>query len=129
MTGKRDIETRDDIVSMVNTFYQRVKEDKLLGPVFESRIKDNWDHHLSTMHDFWFTLLFGKEAYRGNPFAKHIGLPIDGEHFQRWLQLFNNTLNDLFEGERKPLAARKASNIAQIFQSKLNGPFAGRAGS
>lgn len=127
MKEKRDIESRDDIVLMVNTFYQRVRQDSFLGPVFEERIKDNWDHHLSTMHDFWFTLLFGREAYRGNPFAKHIGLPVSGTHFQHWLLLFNNTLNDLFEGERKELASKKAHNIAQVFLAKLSGQQIGRS--
>ncbi len=118
---KRDIENRDDIVLMVNTFYQRVRKDELIGPVFEARIKDNWDPHLATMHDFWYTLLFGKEAYRGNPFAKHVGLPIQGEHFQQWLLLFDTTLDELFEGERKELAKKKAASIAQVFVSKLSG--------
>ena len=119
MKEKKDIEDREDIILLVNTFYQRVREDKFLGPVFEERIQDNWDQHLSTMYDFWVTLLFGKEAYRGNPFAKHIGLPVSGTHFQRWLQLFNNTLNDLFEGERKELASKKAGNIAQVFLARM----------
>ncbi|MET0464522.1 MAG: group III truncated hemoglobin [Chitinophagaceae bacterium] len=126
MTGsKHDIESRDDIVIMVNTFYERVRQDELIGPVFESRINDNWEPHLATMHDFWYTLLFGKEAYRGNPFAKHIGLPIRGEHFQQWLRLFNTTLDELFEGNRKDLAKKKAASIAEVFQAKLNGRLIG----
>ncbi|RYG42942.1 MAG: group III truncated hemoglobin [Chitinophagaceae bacterium] len=116
---KNDIENRDDIVLLVNTFYQRVREDELIGPVFEQRIQGNWEPHLATMHDFWYTLLFGKEAYRGNPFAKHIGLPVDSAHFERWLSLFHATLDELFDGARKDMAKKKADSIAQVFQSKL----------
>lgn len=116
---KNDIETRDDVVLLVNTFYQRVREDNLIGPIFEERIKGNWEPHLNTMHDFWYTLLFGKEAYRGNPFAKHIGLPVDASHFERWLLLFNTVLDELFEGAKKEEAKKKAGSIAQVFQGKL----------
>lgn len=123
---KHDIDNREDVVLMVNTFYQRVQKDELIGPLFEERIKGNREPHLATMHNFWFTLLFGQEAYRGNPFAKHIGLPISEEHFQRWLSLFNNTPDNLFEGERKELAQKKAANIAQIFHAKLSGQLTGK---
>lgn len=116
---KHDIDSKGDIVLMVNTFYARVRQDEMIGPIFEERIKDNWDHHLSRMHDFWFTLLFGEEAYRGNPFAKHIGLPISAPHFERWLSLFRSTLDDLFEGSRKELAMKKAGDIARVFEAKL----------
>lgn len=116
---KNDIENRDDVVLLVNTFYQRVREDDLVGPVFEERIKGNWGPHLNTMHDFWYTLLFGKEAYRGNPFAKHIGLPVGATHFERWLLLFNTTLDELFEGTRADETKKKAASIAQVFQGKL----------
>jgi hemoglobin len=119
MTAQHDIRHRDDIVRLVNTFYQRVREDDLIGPIFKEQIGNNWDHHLSTMHDFWFTLLFSQEAYRGHPFAKHIGLPINTSHFERWLLLFNQTLDELFQGERAMLAKKKAANIAQIFQARL----------
>jgi hemoglobin len=117
---RNDIENREDVVLLVNTFYQRVREDELIGPVFEQRIQGNWDPHLNTMHDFWYTLLFGKEAYRGNPFAKHIGLPVGSVHFERWLLLFNATLDQLFEGPRKEEAKKKAASIAQVFQAKLS---------
>ncbi len=116
---RNDISNREDVVLLVNTFYQRVREDDLIGPVFEERIKGNWEPHLETMHNFWYTLLFGKEAYRGNPFAKHIGLPLDASHFKRWLLLFNATLDELYDGTIKEMAKKKAASIAQVFQIKL----------
>ena len=116
----RDIENSSDIQQMVDTFYAKIQQDELLGPVFAERIApDAWVPHLQTMYRFWGTQLLGEKEYFGAPYAKHRTLPIQAEHFDRWLQLFNETVNDLFAGPRASTAKVKAASIGQIFLSKI----------
>lgn len=117
---KEDVTTLDDIKLMVDTFYGRVRKDELLGPVFEERIQDNWPRHLDIMYRFWQTVLLNDEAtYRGSPFVKHATLPIEGEHFEQWLKLFTETVNELFEGPVAEEAIWRGNRMAEMFQYKL----------
>ena len=92
-----DIETRDHVILFVNSFYDKVKADPLLGPKF-SHV--DWPNHLPTMYNFWSSMLLGDKSYIGNPLQKHLPLEIDGEHFERWLELFKATINEHFKGEK-----------------------------
>jgi len=112
----KDIDTREDIIRMVDTFYESVKSDDLLAPVF-SHV--DWPKHLPTMYNFWSSIVFGDQAYTGNPFSKHIGLPIRRVHFIQWLALFNETVDVLFSGPRASEVKQRAQSIAGIFQHKL----------
>src|SRR5688572_4242998 len=94
---KKDITTREDIKLLVNRFYEKVNKDSLLSPVF-SHV--DWPHHLPIMYDFWSSMLFGDQTYRGNPFQKHLPLPIKSQHFEQWLKLFTETVNENFAGEK-----------------------------
>ena len=76
-----DITSRADIILLVDSFYDKVRADALLGPVFMNAIGTDWSHHLPIMYNFWETLLLGEMSYQGNPFKKHIPLPIQAEHF------------------------------------------------
>lgn len=115
----KDIENEADIRILVNHFYKKVRKDELLGPVFDARIK-NWDDHLPRMYRFWASLLFGTAGYTGNPFEKHLGLQIDKKHFDRWLQLFENTLDENFIGKKAGEARQRARSIASVFMYKLS---------
>lgn len=115
-----DIRNYDDVTLMVNEFYSRVKEDELLGPVFLAKIPGDWEPHLQILRKFWYTVLFGEPGYFGNPFMKHTSLPIDKEHFDRWIQLFYQTIDDLFSGQRAEDAKFRAGRMSLLFQSKLN---------
>lgn len=114
-----EILTLEDIKLLVNTFYQKVREDKLLAGIFEEKIKDNWAVHLDKMYRFWESLLLDKVTYSGNPFAHHVDLPIDKEHFDRWLKLFDKTIDELFIGEKAEEAKTRAAKIAVIFNTKI----------
>lgn len=115
-----DIETLDDIKKVVNGFYGKVRHDELLGPVFEEKIGDNWDRHLDTMHRFWQTVLLQQgQTYTGNPFSKHAELLIGKEHFERWLQLWKETLQENYEGPVTTDAIERSYKMAQVFQVKL----------
>ena len=119
MTKKTDIESIDHIKLMVDTFYDNVREDQLLGPVFDSKIKD-WNKHLANMYNFWESLLLQNPVYGGAPFAKHVGLPVNEEHFKTWTTLFDQTIDNLFQGPKADEAKMRAGKIAMVFLTKLS---------
>lgn len=112
----KDLDSRSNIESLVQTFYDKVNADPLLAPVFAHV---DWVKHLPIMYDFWTSMLLGDMSYQGNPFQKHIGLPITAEHFTQWLQLFTATVDDNFSGPKAEEAKTRANSIAGIFQHKL----------
>lgn len=115
-----DIENIDDIKVFIDAFYEKIREDDLLGPLFALRIvSDAWDKHLNRMYDFWNTILFFQKNYKGNPFSKHACLPIDSTHFDRWIYLFKLTIDDNFEGEVADKINDKAEKMAMMFTMKL----------
>lgn len=119
MVIKLDITTEQDIQLMVDTFYQKVNNDIILSYVFNDFSKVDWDNHLPKMYAFWSTLIFGSQSYKGSPFLSHIDLPINKDHFEHWLSLFYETLDELFEGEIADKTKLRATAIAQVFQTKL----------
>lgn len=116
---KSDIKTEEDVVIMVNSFYEKVNKDKRLSFIFNDFSKVDWDLHLPKMYSFWSTLIFGKQSYKGNPFAAHIPLPINQEHFTQWIKLFEKNIDEHFVGEVAEHTKLRAKSIAHIFQSKL----------
>ena len=111
-----DIEKREDIILLVDTFYRKVMEDNLLSPVFQHV---DWHNHLPIMYNFWSSMLLGDQTYKGNPFQKHIHLAINSSHFERWMILFSQSVDELFEGKRAGEVKDRARSIAGIFQHKL----------
>lgn len=116
---KKDIEDRDDVILLVNKFYQRVRQDELIGPIFNEKIGKHWAEHLQKLYDFWESRLFDKDVYQGRPLLAHKPLPIDAQHFDRWLKLWHETLDDYFVGDRANEAKNRANSISQFFQEKL----------
>lgn len=115
-----DITSAADIKIFVDSFYSKIRADQLLGPVFALRIPDEqWGQHLNKMYGFWNTVLFFERDYKGNPFAKHIGLPVENAHFQQWVSLFHQTIDEHFNGDRADETKRRARNIAMMFMAKL----------
>src|SRR5687767_2534055 len=106
--GLKDIATEEDIKALVDRFYAKVNQDPLLGPIFNDVAKVNWEAHLPTMYSFWSTLLFRSMFYKGQPLPKHLILPVEKQHFERWISLFRQTVDELFEGPK----AKKAKNYA-----------------
>jgi len=116
----RDIENLEDIKVFVNAFYAKVQADELLAPVFATRITpDAWEKHLNRMYEFWDTVLFFQRTYKGNPFSRHAALPIEQLHFSRWIALFNDTIDQNFQGTRAEETKRRADKMAVLFVSKL----------
>lgn len=119
MMVKKEIETIEEIRELVDTFYEKVRRDPLLGPVFEKRIGDSWDVHLEKMYRFWQTVLLQEHTYHGSPFTPHATMPIGEEHFQQWLTLFQETLEENFRGEKAEEAQWRAEKMAEMFQLKI----------
>ncbi|HTV80362.1 MAG TPA: group III truncated hemoglobin, partial [Steroidobacteraceae bacterium] len=82
------------IERLVRGFYERVRRDEILAPVFASRIQD-WEPHLRKMFAFWSSVALMSGRYSGQPMAKHVALPIDARHFDRWLALFEQAAGEL----------------------------------
>ncbi len=117
-TRIRDIQSPESIRLLVDSFYTAVRQDELLGPVFEAQIKD-WDAHLPTMYRFWEKLLLDKDGYEGNPFQKHLSLSVTQDHFTTWLELFTQTLDQNFAGPVTEKAKKLTRNIAATFQLRM----------
>ena len=111
--------TIDDVKLLVDTFYQRIQADALLGPVFNDVIQDNWSVHLEKMYRFWQTVLLGEHTYFGTPFPPHAKLPVGHEHFAAWMALFTRTVDELFAGEKADEAKWRAGKMAEMFEYKI----------
>jgi hemoglobin len=123
-----DIRSESDIRLLVDSFYMKVKADDLLSPIFLDKLGENWERHLGTMYKFWGMALFGDNAYTGHPLSKHLPLPIDETHFNRWLHLFMQTLTEHFEGPIAGEAMKKASLIARTFLVRITAYQGGQPG-
>jgi len=118
---KTDIQNIDDIKKLIDQFYGEVRKDEMLAPVFASRISaDEWPAHLERMYAFWNAILFGQTGFQGNPMQNHLRLPIGEQHFEQWLCLFRQTIDELFTGEKAEEAKSRASSIAQIMNYKIS---------
>lgn len=115
-----DITSLDDIKLFVDAFYTQVQQDQLIGPIFNSVIQDRWPVHLEKMYGFWQTVLLNERAYSGSPFPPHAKLPIEKQHFDRWLKLFNSTIDINFKGDKAGEAKWRAAKMAEMFRYKIN---------
>jgi len=114
---------RDAIATLVHTFYDDVRADPVLGPVFNNAIGERWDPHLARMVEFWSTVMLGSQSFQGNVFGKHMALSgIEPEHFRRWLALFQATATRLFE----PAVANEFLTVAGRIASSLQYGYFGK---
>lgn len=111
------------IEDLVHRFYARVREDALLGPVFEERVAD-WGSHLQRMCSFWSSVALMTGRYHGRPMEKHLPLPVDAEHFDRWLALFEEVARETCP----PAAAEHFIERARRIAESLELGIAGRNG-
>jgi hemoglobin len=125
---KKTIENRDDLSLLVRSFYDKIRSDKEIGFFFNETIT-NWDEHLEKLTDFWEMNLFGTKNYKGNPIAahnkvdKHFDHRISPNEFGIWLNLWFETLEQLFEGENVEILKRRARKMGtflymNIFESR-----------
>jgi hemoglobin len=108
------------IARLVDAFYDRVRADPLLGPVFAARITD-WDPHLEQMRLFWSSVVLMSGAYHGRPMPKHLPLPVDARHFDRWLDLFEATAADICPPVAATHFIERARRIAESLELGIAG--------
>lgn len=121
---KRSIGTRADIELLVDTFYQKVRADQQIGDIFNQAI-DDWEAHLKLLSDFWETNLLFVARYKGHPPSVHMKVDqqqnygITQAHFDQWIVLWHQTIDELFEGELAEMAKSRAQNIATVLLSRM----------
>ena len=121
---KKDIETREDIEKFIRSFYEKVIQDETIGIIFTEIVPMNWEHHIPLITDFWETILLDHPVYKKNAMEVHYTLnkifPLQKKHFTAWLYLFNQTLDEMYEGTITMLAKKRAAGIAALMEHKMN---------
>lgn len=121
---KSDIKTREDIHLLVSSFYTKVRKDDVLGPFFNDTIKD-WDTHFEHLTTFWESSLFLKAKFTGNPLEAHVKVDADNNnsitelHFGLWLNLWFQTIDELFKGDYAENAKRRARKMGTFLYLKI----------
>ena len=108
------------IARLVDAFYERVRADPLLGPVFADRISD-WESHLQQMRLFWSSVALMSGVYHGRPMPKHLPLPVDARHFDRWLELFEATAAEVCPPRAAAHFVERARRIAESLELGIAG--------
>jgi len=108
------------IARLVDGFYDRVRRDPLIGPVFEARISD-WGPHLEQMKLFWSSVALMSGVYHGRPMPKHLPLPVDARHFDRWLELFEGAAAEICPPAAAAHFIERARRIAESLELGIAG--------
>ena len=125
MTAPRaDIETRADCERLVRAFYGRALDDPIIGYIFTDVAKLDLEAHVPVIASFWETILLGARSYGGGAFAPHAALNAKVRllrgHFDRWVTIWSETVDELFEGPRAELAKTHAERVAAAFHARLH---------
>src|ERR1700682_394239 len=108
------------IERLVHGFYAKVRTDAVLAPVFDARIRD-WEPHLKQMCAFWSSVALMSGRYHGTPMVKHLPLPVDAAHFDRWLELFEQTAREICPAEAEAHFVERARRIAASLELGIAG--------
>ena len=123
IVAQRRLDTGIDeamIERLVRTFYGRVRQHPVLGPIFDARIVD-WEDHMHRLMAFWSSVVLASGAYGGTPMQKHLPLPVDGRHFDAWLRLFAETVRDICPEAQAALFMERALRIAESLELAIAG--------
>lgn len=112
----KDISDKAEVEQLVRAFYSKAVINEDLKLFF---INTDFEKHFPRMFSFWNFILLDEPGFVGNVFDKHVGIGIESHHFPIWLKLFNETVDELFKGEKAELAKQRAFVIAHTFESKL----------
>ena len=120
---KHDIENREDLLLLFDQFYNKLLKIGSISYIFTDVAKIDMQQHIPVIVDFWEMVLFQAPTYKKNPIQPHIALSqqskFEKHHFDTWLQTFNDTVDELFEGDVAFLAKQRAQSIATIMQIKI----------
>lgn len=118
-----DIKDKKDIEFLVNTFYDKVKTDPIIGNIFTNIAKVDWEEHLPKMYTFWEAIIFGTTSFKGNPMRTHKELswktPMGETQFDRWLSLWVDVIDENFTGFKAEEAKQRGKNIAGLMLFKI----------
>lgn len=119
----KDIQTRADVELLVRAFYEKAVKDPVIGFTFSEMLEFGIEKHIPTMVDFWEGVLFNKSIYKGGILYKHFMIngkhPLEQVHFDTWIQLWNETVEELFEGPVAQDAIDRALKVGQVIHKKL----------
>ena len=120
---KKDISNRKDIEILIQLFYQKVVLDPVIGFIFTETVSINWEKHIPLIADFWESILLDNPVYKNNAMEMHYDLnkkmPLEKIHFDSWLSLFNQVVDELHEGKIATMAKKRAHSIAAVMQFKM----------
>jgi hemoglobin len=123
LSGMDDISTREDCARLVRAFYERALVDEVIGFLFTDVAHLDLEHHLPRITCFWETVLLGARSYGGGAFRPHLQLnaqvPLRAGHFQRWLWLWNATVDEHFNGPVAEAAKQHADRVANAFYDRI----------
>lgn len=118
-----DLKTREDIKILVEKFYEKVFIDETIGHIFTDFMNVRPETHFPVMINFWETVLFAQNAYHGNVIMKHVNIhkvfPLTTHHFDKWIELFLETIDENFKGEVTEIAKIRAKSMAMVLQVKI----------
>lgn len=121
---KTDIAERSDIEKFIIAFYEKVKQDETIGFIFNEVVEMDWPRHIPIIVDFWESILLDNPVYKRNAMEVHYTLnqkqPLTQAHFNKWLDLFSNTIDELHEGKIATLAKTRAKGIADVMLLKMS---------
>jgi hemoglobin len=116
---QRDINSFKDVQFLVDKFYETVRADPFIGPIFNSKLNGRWGMHHHKLYRFWHTILLRRPDYFGDPVPMHFNMNINEKHFDHWLQLWINTVDQYFEGRIADRAKLRGKTIAASFLLKI----------
>lgn len=126
MTARKDIEDRVDLERMLDLFYQKTFKDDLISHFFLEVVPLDLEHHIPLIADFWESVLLDGRGYRKNVMEIHLNISekskIEKKHLDRWIEIFSETVDEMFEGPKANLAKQRALSIATMMHLKIDYP-------
>ena len=123
MSNKKDIETRSDLLLLMQEFYKKLLADNSMNYLFTDVAKIDLSHHLPVLVDFWDSVLFQSDTYHKNAMQPHMALhqksPLDKHHFETWLRYFKEIVDELFSGDNAFIIKERATSIATVMEIKV----------
>ncbi len=120
----KDIENEQDIKLFLDAFYEKVKVDDTIAYIFNEVANLNWDGHMPKIYAFWESILLGKSGFSGDVMGVHIRLhqkeKLTKEHFDRWVELFTETVIEMYEGPKATEAISRANNIRRTMEYNIH---------
>lgn len=116
---KKDIENLKDIQYLVDAFYAKVKLDSFIGPFFNSRLEGRWEMHHRKLYRFWHTVLLRRPDYFGDPVPMHLNMALTRDHFNQWLKIWTETIDEMYEGVIAERAKFRGKTMANAFYNQI----------